>query len=135
VELLNTHPPSGPIALVVWPQGFAELRRLPASDITQADILHEAVGGYLESIGPGEWIAFLNTDGKEQGLKPNLHADALARALGWTFRVGDYLVGAAVFASRDGTAIGDCPQRVVDLVRTAGIPVRISGEAVPREAR
>lgn len=107
--------------LAVAPEGIASMRYLPASDADQAEQLNMAVGGWLETIGDGRWVAFINSEGKRLELERNLHADALARALNWHFQHGDYLVGSVVFASRQGGRIGDVPDDVMDLARAAQI--------------
>jgi hypothetical protein len=56
------------------------------------------VGGWVEAIGDGQtWTAYLNEEGKLNGLPPNPEADSIARKLGWQSLPGDYLVGPVVF--------------------------------------
>jgi hypothetical protein len=123
--------------LAIAPEGVASLRYLPASDEDQAEQLNMAVGGWLEAIGPGRWLAFVNSEGKRLSLERNFHADALARALGWHFQFGDYLVGAVVFASREGVKIGTVPDDVIDLARAAKILItgQFGNYMASREAR
>jgi|HubBroStandDraft_3_1064219.scaffolds.fasta_scaffold00339_23 hypothetical protein len=112
----------GPLVLIIRPgDAPAELLVLPSRDHEQAAVLNGIVGGHLETIGDGSWLAFVCEDGARLEQPHNLTADALARALGWHFHHGDVLLGPAVFACRKGVEIGDVPQRVIDLASAAGL--------------
>jgi hypothetical protein len=86
-------------------------------------MVHDLIGGYFEPIGTPDWIAYVAEDERQfpDGLAANLHADALARALGWHWDHGDYAKGVAVFMGRHGTDEADVPQRVLDLAHVAGV--------------
>lgn len=126
---------TGPLMLAIHPAGFGSLRRLPATPADQAPVVHDEVGGYFQEIGPGSWIAILNEEGKREKQPPNLYADALARALGWSSRPGDFLVGPVIFASRRGDRYADVPQRAIDLARASGIPITGMTPETYQEAR
>jgi hypothetical protein len=112
---------TGPTALVVLPQGTAVVRQMPIEDQPQLAWINQTLGGYFETIGPGTWLALINEDGKRLGLPANQMAHRLAEHMGWHFRQGDVLVGPAVFVSRRGLEIDDCPQRVTELARRFGL--------------
>jgi hypothetical protein len=120
------HPPTitpgGPLALIVTPEGAATLTPLPQNPAAMLTALNEAVGGYLTAVGTREgWVAYINEDGKGLGLPPNFQADLLARALGFPFRHGDYLVGTAVFLGRNGVNETSVPDTVLTLARQIGL--------------
>jgi hypothetical protein len=117
---------TGPLVLVVQPDGTAATEHLPASgniaqDHQQLAAINEAVGGHFTTIGDGHWLALVNEDGEAFGLPVNPQADYLARALGFKFRMGDRLLGPVVFTSRHGDELGDCPATVIELARQAGV--------------
>jgi len=117
--------PSGPLALIIRPDGTATAGRLPGPGQPGATAIHDAIGGYFEGVsGPGaDWVAYVAEDERHfpGGLLPNLQADAIARALGWDAFMGDYLKGTAVFLGRQGVEETDVPQHVLDLARAAGL--------------
>jgi hypothetical protein len=125
---VDTPPPNeGLRALIVQPDaGGADLVRLPAGDLAAVAAIQAAIGGHFEVIGTSEWIAYVAEDERDfpEGLRPNLHADALARALGYSWPPHDFCKGVAVFLGRDGVEEVDVPQRVIDYARAAGLPVR-----------
>jgi hypothetical protein len=132
MELLPPTPGAGPLALIVWTNGIAELTRLPDSPGAQVTAVNEILGGYMEPVRPAgvDWIAYINEEGKRLELPVNVQADALVRTMGFRFMPGDFLVGPAVFLGTDGSPDEvDVPQQVVDLARMAGIPVKISSES------
>jgi hypothetical protein len=119
-------PSTGPLVLVVQPDGTATTEHLPASgtiaqDRQQLAAINETVGGHFTTIGDGYWLALVNEDGQEFGLPANTAADLLARALGFKFRPGDELAGAVIFSSRHGDELGDCPATVMEVARQAGV--------------
>jgi hypothetical protein len=124
------HPPpaedaQGALALVIRPivtQGGA-LVRLPANELAASTMIHDLIGGHIEAIGGPDWIAYTAEDERHfpGGLMPNLHADALARVLGFDFMHGDYAKGVVVFLGRRGLGNADVPQRVLDLAHVAGV--------------
>lgn len=76
--------------LVVQPDGTRCVK-----DISTLKGLQDEVGGWIELIaGPG-WSAYLNEEGKLDGLPINTFATALAKTLRWTSY--DILVGPVVF--------------------------------------
>lgn len=116
----------GPLALVVHEDGSAELLRLPGPGAgTMLAAIQGTVGGFIEAVATagGDWVAYINEEGKAHGLRHNIQADALCRALGFPFMNGDYLVGPAVFLGRDGDDPDetDVPRRVLELARFAGM--------------
>jgi hypothetical protein len=118
--------PQGALALVIRPivtQGAAALVRLPASELAASTMIHDLIGGYYEAIGGADWIAYTAEDERHfpDGLLPNLHADALARVLGFGFTGGDYAKGTLVFLGRRGAGNADVPQRIIDLAHVAGV--------------
>ena len=125
---MDTPPPTeGLRALIIQPDaGGAALVRLPAGDLAAATAINDAIGGHFEAIGTQDWIAYVAEDERDfpAGLRPNLHADALARALGYSWPPGDFCKGVAVFLGRQGVNETDVPQRVIDYARAAGLPVR-----------
>ena len=110
---------TGPLALIIHTDGRAELRELPTDQAF--DQARAIVGGHVTAMLAADWSAYLNEDGHMIPLPRNLFADAIARAAGFHFRHGDYLVGDVVFL---GPACdGDVPERVLSLARAAGLPV------------
>jgi hypothetical protein len=119
-------PSTGPLVLVIQPDGSAITTHLPATGSMVADRqqlaeINETVGGFFTTIGDGYWVALVNEDGHHLGLPVNTAADLLARALGFKFRPGDELVGAVIFTSRQGDELGDCPATVMEVARQAGV--------------
>ena len=120
------HPATGPLVLVVQPDGTASTARLPASgnmiqDHEQLAAIHDTVGGHFTTIGSGLWLALVNEDGQQFGLPANPQANLLARALGFKFRPDDFLLGPVIFTSREGDELGDCPPTVMEVARQAGV--------------
>src|SRR5215469_6329144 len=78
---------TGPLALVVPPDGTATLTRLPEAglpvqDRQQLNAIQEAVGGEFEALGDGRWLILLNAARHDLPLPVNTRASLLARALG-----------------------------------------------------
>ncbi len=119
----TTTPPKGIRALVVQIDGTAEITKLPGLMAAQVQEVQRIVGGYFQALGiaGGDWIVYINEDGKDSGLPINLQADVLARTLGYPFRQGDFLVGAAVFLGRRGSEETDVPAKVLELARASGV--------------
>lgn len=115
--------PTGPLALIIQPDGTTEAGRLPANPLACSTAIHQAIGGHFEAIGQGGWVAYVAEDEREfpAGLARNCQADALARALGWHWVHGDYAKGVAVFLGRSGPDDADVPDQVLDLARVAGL--------------
>jgi hypothetical protein len=128
VERQSTAPSTarstGPVALVIEVGDFgASLVQLPTPKNGQLAAINKAIG-YYEEIGDGSWLALINTDARRLRLPHNLHADVLARALGWVSRPGSgVLLGRVMFVCRKGANLGDCPQRVIDLARAEGLEI------------
>jgi hypothetical protein len=118
-------PASGPLVLIIHPSGNATAERLPANPLACATAIHDAIGGHYEAIGggPGGWVAYVAEDERQfpEGLRTNYQADALARALGWHWKPGDYAKGVAVFIGRAGVEEADVPDAVLNLAHAAGL--------------
>jgi hypothetical protein len=119
-------PSTGPLVLVIQPDGTATTERLPASgtpaqDREQLAAINDTVGGYFTTIGDGLWLALVNEDGERLALPPNHSGHLLARALGFRFQTGDYLLGPIIFVSRQGEELGDVGPAVLELARQAGV--------------
>jgi|SRR5215471_1223424 len=116
---------TGPLVLVVEPDGTATTPRMPSSDVgmghAQLKFINDTLGGYFTTIGDGVWLALVNEDGQRLGLAPNTKGDLLARALGFRFRPGDELLGPVIFTSRQGTELGDVTPAVLEFARQAGV--------------
>ena len=123
--MTDTPARTGPLVLIIRPgEVQAELVHLPDGNLAGATAVNDAIGGHFEAIeGAGGWIAYVAEDEREfpEPLYPNLHADALARVLGWRPIQGDYVKGVAVFMGREGVNEIDVPDAVVELARRAGI--------------
>lgn len=124
--MTDTPARTGPLVLIIRPgdHDTAELVRLPDGNLAGTSAVQEAIGGHFEAIeGVGGWIAYVAEDERDfaEPLHPNLHADALARVLGWHPIPGDYVKGVAVFMGREGVNEIDVPDAVVELARRAGI--------------
>jgi len=122
----TSDPGTGPLVLLVQPDGTATTERMPATgtpaqDRAQLKFINDAIGGYFTTIGDGVWIALVNEDGERLMLPPNTTADLLARALGFRFRPGDELLGPVIFTSRKGTELGDVTPAVLEFARQAGV--------------
>jgi hypothetical protein len=116
-------PSTGPVALIIRPDGAATLTPLPVHPLACATAIHDAIGGHYEAIGQHGWIAYVAEDERQfpEGLRPNPGADVLARLLGWHWEFGDYAKGVAVFMGRDGADEIDVPDHVIMLARQAGV--------------
>jgi hypothetical protein len=122
----HDHQPPGPLALVIQPGGTCSVERLPASALAAATRLHDLIGGHYEAIGygDGDWTAYTMEDERDfgpQGPLPNAFAYHLAIALGWRWAPGDYAKGVYVFLGKEGTTETDCPSRIINATRTAGL--------------
>ena len=99
--------------LVIWPDGNCGLIHEPADLNTMQGL----VGGFIEPVSPaeGSWHAWINDEGKNEGLPVNPYATNLARKLGWVGVPGDELVGPVVFVgdSPDGNDV-DVPAVVLE---------------------
>lgn len=116
-------PPKGVLALVIYPRQVGVLSPLPRGSGNTNRAIAEIVDGHFctVAVNGSDWAIYVNEDGIPLGLRPNLHADALARALGVPFRQGDYLRGPAVVLGRDGFATIDVPADVIELARHGGM--------------
>ena len=112
---------SGPLALVVEPDGSARTLRLPDAGPHGGQHVHDLVGGWLEAITGRGWCAYFNEDGERERLPVNMRATGLACALGWRPHVADWLLGVVVFLGRDGTSETDVPERALQLARETGV--------------
>jgi hypothetical protein len=114
-------PETGPLALAVYPNGVIQAERLPAEAAAMAATIHEIIGGHFEGIGLGDWVAYLDSDGRRD-LAPNPRATEIAADLGWfALTPFNYLLGAVVFLGRDGPAEVDVPARVTEIAARAAV--------------
>src|SRR5262245_31873406 len=87
------------------------------------EYLRGKVGGWIEAIGDrASWSAYLNEEGKLDGLPVNPMADQLAQQLGWQYLPGDFLVGNVVFCGPPDGAGEDTS--VPDFVLAESVLVR-----------
>lgn len=134
---MSTVPASGPLVLVIEPDGTARTERLPSGDLAHSQRI---VGGWVRPIGGqfdgAEWVVYVNDDGHAMGQPDNRIAHALATILGFRFLPGDHLTGPAVFLGRrpgaDGPVDADVPAGVLQYVRAAGILPDPTEEGDPR---
>jgi hypothetical protein len=64
------------------------------------DFLQNQVGGYIEAVSghlPEPWTAFVNEEGKLDGLDENPIAESWMRAHGCGLMLADFIVGPVVF--------------------------------------
>lgn len=106
-------------ALLVPTDGPSRLTRIQVT----LDDIYAALGcEMIEAIvGAGEWVAYLDEEGKLDGRAHNPGADRLARALGWRGVPGDHLVGPVLFLGDGGEA--DVPAAVLEAAAAAGLVV------------
>jgi hypothetical protein len=128
----DPEPAVGPLAVTVYPSGDVFAERLPAEPAAMAAFIHQIIGGHFEGIGVGDWVAYLDSDGRRD-LAPNVRATEIAADLGWfALTPFNYLLGAVVFLGRDGVTEVDVPARVAEIAeRAAGawVTVEIAHEA------
>jgi hypothetical protein len=114
--------PTGPLALVIQPDGSTTAERLPQNPAACLAALHQAIGGHFEAIGNGRWHAYTIEDIRDLAVpRPNRPADRLAEMLGWRTHPMGGMVGAVVFLGRDGVDEADVPEDVLELARTMGL--------------
>lgn len=77
----------------------------------------EAVGGYVEAVTGAGWHAYLNEDGKVQGLPPNPRA---TRMLDYLLRPVGTVVGTVLFLGSQGANEADVREDVLDVARALG---------------
>lgn len=109
---------SGPVALIVRPDGSAALTPLPDHPARAAQAISDAIGGPLEAILGADWCAYVDEHYLDHGSPVNGPGDHLARLLGWRSHPGEILCGPVVFLGRRGHDETDVPDRVL---RLAGI--------------
>lgn len=112
-------------ALVVRPEGTAEVVDLGTSPVRAAHRIHEIIGGDLEglTVPDANWCAYLNEHGEREGSAYNVVADQLCRYLGWHWRVGDHFKGTGVFLGRAGVDEVDVPEVVLTVARSMGVEI------------
>jgi hypothetical protein len=120
----STDPSTGPLALVIQPDGSARLERMPGPALARSTWIHDTIGGYYEAIGApaGDgvtWLAYTAEDERHfpGGLAPNWKAHDVAATLGWPWH-HDFAKGVLVFVGRQGVDEADVPDYVM---RLAGI--------------
>jgi hypothetical protein len=120
----------GPVALVLAPGAPPMLARLDLDARAASTELHQIIGGDLETIGGGDWCAYLDEEGRRHQRPDNAVADTLARALGWQPAYPeDHLCGVVVFLGRARDRETDVPER---LLRCFGMDAD-DADAVPQE--
>lgn len=102
--------------LYVTPEYTAEERTLENTDLAGFQAL---VGGYIEAIYSDSFLAFVNADGRIDGLPPNAVASVLAYRFGWPRARTEPLVGSVVFLGPGATAGGDVKPVRDELVQEA----------------
>ena len=113
---------TGPLALVIQPDGSTTAERLPANPAACLAALHQAIGGHFEAIGNGRWHAYTIEDIRDLAHPlPNPAADRLAESLGWRTHPMGGMVGAVVFLGRDGVDEADVPDDAIHLARRMGL--------------
>jgi hypothetical protein len=114
--------PTGPLALVIQPDGSTTAERLPQNPAACLAALHQAIGGHFEAIGNGRWHAYTIEDIRDLAVpRPNRPADRLAEMLGWRTHPMGGMVGAVVFLGRDGVDEADVPEDVLELAHVMGL--------------
>lgn len=107
-------------AIIITEDGNAEIKYLTCD----LETLQGIVGGPIEALSPTgyagyRWFAYINGEGKMQGLPVNDAANEIATMLGWAGRLGgDFLVGPVVIvgpgdAGGNDTSVED---NVIELV-------------------
>lgn len=104
---------SGPLALIITPDGAATLTPLPANEAQAAAVISAAIGGPLEPILGADWCAYVDEDYTRHGQAVNGVGDHLARMLGWHAHPGEVLCGPVVFLGRQGARETDVPESVL----------------------
>jgi hypothetical protein len=102
-------------ALVVTPTS-SSIVDAPDNPEVRFHWLGSQVAGYLEAVTGSDWVAYLNEEGKLNGLPFNHRATQLATIFGWRGG-GDVLVGNVVFFGRssDGADEANVPERIIYL--------------------
>lgn len=100
-------------ALVVTPEGDFSSLTIKRENYK---VLNDLVGDWIEAIYGTDWMAYLNEEGKLQGLPINLPATTIAISQGW-HGGGDILVGTVVFVGRPDEEGFDtsAPERLLEL--------------------
>lgn len=102
-------------ALISPPEGGFTIEDLPNDD-TLLRQLQSKVAGYIEAVSGSRWVAYVNEEGKLEGLPTNWTATASLNELLPSFAGHDVIVGTAVFLGvRADGAETDVPQRIIDV--------------------
>lgn len=101
-------------ALVIETHRFAVINLNRESEDTLLTALQQTVGGYVEAVSGDDWVAFLNEDGKNEGLPINRTATLLLNALKPGFAEHDFAVGTMVVLGRRGIETTDVPDDIVN---------------------
>jgi hypothetical protein len=113
---------TGPLALVIQPDGTTTTERLPENPAACLAVLNQTIGGHFEAIGNGRWHAYTIEDVRDLAVpRPNPAADRLAELLGWRTHPMGGMVGAVVFLGRDGVDEADVPDDAIHLARRMGL--------------
>lgn len=71
--------------------------KIGTNEETSLQYYQNEVGGYIEAIEGDGWSAFINEEGKIQGLERNLFAEVWMRYHGMRLGQGDWIAGNVVF--------------------------------------
>lgn len=99
-------------ALVVHPDGTADLTAVPAGDGDRVTWFNETVGSLIQPIYGPDWVCYVDENNELTRGPLNMPATLLAHRLGWPS--GNAFVGRAVFFGKgqDDTDT-DVPDRVL----------------------
>lgn len=90
--------------LYVTPGYGVEVRTVDSDDLT---VFQQLVGGFIEAIYSDRFTAFINEEGRLQGLPANVLASVLAARFGWMRAANEPLVGPVIFLGPGATDQGD----------------------------
>lgn len=103
------------IRVLLVPPGIEEPARvvtIPADPTTLLRELQKLVGGFIEGVsGFGDWVAYVDEEGKLKMSPTNPRATVLAHVHGWP--KGDIICGPAVFLGRNGPEETSVPEWIV----------------------
>lgn len=106
---------SDTIRVLLVPPGMEEPARIveiTADPAKMLSALNGLVGGWIEGVsGYGNWVAYVNEEGKIHGMRTNPRATVLAHVHGWP--KGDIICGPAVFLGRNGPEEKSVPDDIV----------------------
>lgn len=113
---------TGPLALVIQPDGTATAERLPENPAACLAVLNQIIGGHFEAIGDSRWCAYTIEDVRDLAdPQSNPAADRLASLLGWRTHPMGGMRGAVVFLGHHGVAETDVPEDALALAHQLGL--------------